>query len=178
MTRGTFANVRFKNIMSGGKEGGYTRLMPDNKIMDIYDACQVYKSRNVGLIIIAGEDYGMGSSRDWAAKGTSLLGVRAVVAKSFERIHRSNLIGMGVLPLQFSNGDGSDTLKLSGKETFSLLKIPEDLSPGSKVILQICYDEKNTVEIEVTLRIDTPIEINYYKKGGILNYVLSDLIKN
>ena len=178
MTRGTFANVRFKNIMSGGKEGGYTRLMPDNKIMDIYDACQVYKSRNVGLIIIAGEDYGMGSSRDWAAKGTSLLGVRAVVAKSFERIHRSNLIGMGVLPLQFSNGDGSDTLKLSGKETFSLLKIPEDLSPGSKVILQICYDEKNNVEIEVTLRIDTPIEINYYKKGGILNYVLSDLIKN
>ena len=120
MTRGTFANIRFKNLLADGKEGGFTKLLPEGAPMDIYDASSIYKERNVGLIVLAGEDYGMGSSRDWAAKGTALLGVRAVVAKSFERIHRSNLIGMGVLPLQFPEGVGADTLQITVMKLFDI----------------------------------------------------------
>ena len=177
MTRGTFANIRFKNIMADGKEGGFTKLMPEGTSIDIYDASQIYRERNTGLIIFAGEDYGMGSSRDWAAKGTALLGVKAVVAKSFERIHRSNLIGMGVLPLEFSEGVGADTLELTGEETFSLPELSGDLKPSKQVALEINRINGAIDTVLLTLRIDTPIEVSYYKKGGILKYVLNDLIQ-
>ena len=178
MTRGTFANIRFKNKLADGKEGGYTKLMPEATPMDIYDASVVYKERGVGLIILAGEDYGMGSSRDWAAKGTSLLGVRAVVAKSFERIHRSNLIGMGVLPLQFQEGIGADNLKLDGTEIFSLLDLEGEIKPSQSALLKVARLDGSSETLELTLRIDTPIEISYYKEGGILKYVLKDLIES
>jgi aconitate hydratase len=176
MTRGTFANVRFKNKMADGKEGGYTKLMPEGKPMDIYDACQEYKKRGTGLIIIAGEDYGMGSSRDWAAKGTALLGVKAVVAKSFERIHRSNLIGMGVLPFQFPAGVDDESLGLTGEETFSLTGLNKDLKPGQTVPMEIKKPDGSIQTVELTVRIDTDIEVEYYRHGGILQYVLRDII--
>lgn len=178
MTRGTFANIRFKNLLADGKEGGFTKLLPEGAPMDIYDASSVYKERNVGLIVLAGEDYGMGSSRDWAAKGTALLGVRAVVAKSFERIHRSNLIGMGVLPLQFPEGVGADTLQITGNETFSILNLGDTIEPGQTVQLEIKRENGSNESIDLTLRIDTPIEISYFKEGGILKYVLKDIIHN
>ena len=178
MTRGTFANIRFKNLLADGKEGGFTKLMPEGTLMDIYDASSQYRERNIGLIVLAGEDYGMGSSRDWAAKGTALLGVRAVVAKSFERIHRSNLIGMGVLPLQFPEGVGVDTLDISGEETFSITNLGENIQPSQNVQLEIKRKNGTIETVALTLRIDTPIEINYYKEGGILKYVLKDLIQN
>ena len=176
MTRGTFANVRFKNKMADGKEGGYTKLMPEGTAMDIYDACQEYKKRGTGLIIVAGEDYGMGSSRDWAAKGTALLGVKAVVAKSFERIHRSNLIGMGVLPFQFPEGVDDETLGLNGEEIFSLTGLNDDLQPGQSVPMEIKKLDGSTQTVELTVRIDTDIEVEYYRHGGILQYVLRDII--
>lgn len=176
MTRGTFANVRFKNKMADGKEGGYTKLMPEATPMDIHDACQTYRERGEGLIVIAGEDYGMGSSRDWAAKGTALLGVKAVVAKSFERIHRSNLIGMGVLPLQFPEGVDDTTLALSGDETFSINGLSDSIEPGQKLPLTIQRADGSSESIDLILRIDTNIEIDYYRHGGILPYVLRDIV--
>ena len=176
MTRGTFANVRFKNKMAEGKEGGYTKLMPEGTPMDIYDACQEYKKRGTGLIIITGEDYGMGSSRDWAAKGTALLGVKAVVAKSFERIHRSNLIGMGVLPLQFPEGISDESLGLTGEETFSLTGLSDHLQPGQAVPMEIKSPDGSRQTVHLTVRIDTEIEIEYYRHGGILQYVLRDIL--
>ena len=176
MTRGTFANVRFKNKMADGREGGYTKLMPEGTPMDIYDACQEYKQRGTGLIIITGEDYGMGSSRDWAAKGTALLGVKAVVAKSFERIHRSNLIGMGVLPFQFPEGVDDETLGLTGEETFSLTGLSDELKPGQTVPMEIKNPDGSTQTVDLTVRIDTDIEVEYYRHGGILQYVLRDII--
>ncbi|MEC7609228.1 MAG: aconitate hydratase, partial [Verrucomicrobiota bacterium] len=178
MTRGTFANVRFKNKMADGKEGGYTKLMPEGSPADIYDACQIYKDRGEGLIIFAGEDYGMGSSRDWAAKGTALLGVRAVVAKSFERIHRSNLIGMGVLPLQFSEGVSDETLGLDGSEVFSISGLSDEVLPGASIPLTIKRVDGRIQTIDLTLRIDTSIEVDYYRHGGILQYVLRDIISD
>ena len=176
MTRGTFANVRFKNKMADGKEGGFTKLMPEATPMDIHDACQTYRERGEGLIVIAGEDYGMGSSRDWAAKGTALLGVRAVVAKSFERIHRSNLIGMGVLPLQFPEGVDDSTLSLSGEETFSINGLSDSVKPGQTLPLTIQRPDGSTESVDLILRIDTNIEIDYYRHRGILPYVLRDII--
>lgn len=176
MTRGTFANVRFKNKMADGKEGGFTKLMPDATPMDIHDACQTYRERGEGLIVIAGEDYGMGSSRDWAAKGTALLGVRAVVAKSFERIHRSNLIGMGVLPLQFPEGVDDTTLGLSGEEIFSINGLSDSIEPGQTLPLTIQRPDGSTESVDLILRIDTNIEIDYYRHRGILPYVLRDII--
>jgi len=176
MTRGTFANVRFKNKMADGKEGGYTKLMPEGTPMDIYDACHEYKKRGTGLIIITGEDYGMGSSRDWAAKGTALLGVKAVVAKSFERIHRSNLIGMGVLPFQFPEGVSDESLGLTGEETFSLTGLSDELKPGQTVPMEIKSPDGSTQTVDLTVRIDTDIEIEYYRHGGILQYVLRDIL--
>jgi len=176
MTRGTFANVRFKNKMAEGKEGGYTKLMPEGTPMDIFDACQEYKQRGTGLIIIAGEDYGMGSSRDWAAKGTALLGVKAVVAKSFERIHRSNLIGMGVLPFQFPEGVSDESLGLTGEETFSLTGLTDQVVPGQNIAMEIKKADGSLQTIELKLRIDTDIEVEYYRHGGILQYVLRDII--
>ncbi|MFP4165952.1 MAG: aconitate hydratase [Opitutales bacterium] len=176
MTRGTFANVRFKNKMADGKEGGYTKLMPEGELMDIFDASQKYKKRGVGLIVIAGEDYGMGSSRDWAAKGTALLGVRAVVAKSFERIHRSNLIGMGVLPLQFPEGVNDESLGLTGEECFSITGLTETVRPRQSVPMEIKKPDGTTQTIDLTVRIDTDIETDYHRHGGILKYVLRDLV--
>ena len=177
MTRGTFANVRIKNRMADGKEGGYTKLQPEGEVMPIFDACQAYEERDVPLIVFGGIDYGMGSSRDWAAKGTNLLGVKAVVAKSFERIHRSNLIGMGVLPLQFKEGEDVDTLELDGSETFTLKGISEALKPGQEAELEIVRDGGDPSTVTVKVRIDTGIEVEYYRHGGILPYVLRRLLK-
>ena len=174
MMRGTFANVRIRNKIAEGKEGGYTKLMPEDKLMPIFDACEIYAQRKVPLIVIAGKDYGMGSSRDWAAKGTALLGVRAVIAKSFERIHRSNLIGMGVLPLQFKEEKEFDSLHLTGHETFSL-HIEKELKPHKEVVLNIEGKEGKS-SLKLIARIDTPIEVDYYIQGGILPYVLRQVL--
>ena len=171
MMRGTFANVRIRNKLSDGKEGGYTKLMPDNQLLTIFDACEIYKERNVPLIVFAGKDYGMGSSRDWAAKGPLLLGVTVVVAKSFERIHRSNLIGMGILPLEFLNNEDFESLGLVGDEVFSVSGPEKGLTPNQEMILEISKGGK-TREVKVLARLDTSIEIDYYKNGGILPYML------
>lgn len=174
MMRGTFANVRIRNRMAEGKEGGYTKLMPEKKILTIYDACQIYHKKNTPLIVFAGKDYGMGSSRDWAAKGTALLGVNAVVAESFERIHRSNLIGMGVLPLQFEEGVSAQSLGITGEEVISI-EGAEELSPGKELHLVIEKDNHST-KAKVIARLDTPIDVAYYLHGGIMPYVLRKLI--
>ena len=175
MTRGTFANVRIKNLMAPGTEGGVTLHQPDGEQLSIFDAAVNYHAANQPLVVIAGSEYGTGSSRDWAAKGTNLLGVRAVVASSFERIHRSNLVGMGVLPLQFKEGVNASTLGLVGTETFDILGL-DSLKPQQDVALVVHRASGETVEVPVTLRIDTPIEIDYYQHGGILPYVLRQLI--
>ncbi len=177
MTRGTFANVRIKNRMADGKEGGYTKLQPEGQIVPIFDACETYRERKTPLIVFGGIDYGMGSSRDWAAKGTNLLGVKAVVAKSFERIHRSNLIGMGVLPLEFTDGENADTLQLDGTETFNLTGIDDHLKPGQEARLEIVRANGETTTTSLRVRIDTGIEVEYYRHGGILPYVLRSLLK-
>jgi len=178
MTRGTFANVRIKNLMADGKEGGWTKLMPEGEMMPIFDACDAYRKRGTGLIVFAGVDYGMGSSRDWAAKGTSLLGVRAVVAKSFERIHRSNLVGMGVLPLQFPEGQDAATLGLDGTQTYSIIGLGDALKPRQNLTMEIVEANGNKRSVSLVLRIDTPVEVQYYRHGGILPYVLRNLIKH
>jgi len=176
MTRGTFANVRIKNLMVAPKEGGYTVLQPDGEEMAIYDAAMTYKERGVPLIVIAGQEYGTGSSRDWAAKGTNLLGVKAVVAESFERIHRSNLVGMGVLPLQFKDGQSAQSLGLEGTETFDVLGLSPDIKPQQDLTLRITRADGTTEDVTVACRIDTPIEVDYYQHGGILSYVLRQII--
>jgi len=175
MTRGTFANVRIKNLLADGKEGGYTLHMPDRAETPIFDACQKYREEGIPLIVIGGKDYGMGSSRDWAAKGTALLGVKAVITESFERIHRSNLIGMGVLPLQFKEGVTAETLGLDGTEIYSLPDLNEDLKPGSHTRLVIERANGKKEEVELLVRVDTAIEADYYRHGGILSYVLRQL---
>jgi aconitate hydratase len=174
MTRGTFANVRIKNLMVPGTEGGVTLHQPDGEQMSIYDAAMKYKESNVPLIVLAGTEYGTGSSRDWAAKGTALQGVKAVIAQSFERIHRSNLVGMGVLPLQFKDGVSAASLKLDGSETYDLKGLG-NLQPQQDITLSIHRKDGNSEEVTVTLRIDTPIEIEYYRSGGILPFVLKEL---
>ena len=176
MTRGTFGNVRIKNALAGDKEGGFTRLMPDGQVMPIFDACDAYGQRGVPLIVFAGHDYGMGSSRDWAAKGTALLGVKAVVARSFERIHRSNLIGMGVLPLQFEDDASWSSLGLTGDEVFSLPELNDGVKPGQHMQLHVESRDGTSRTIPLLLRIDTPIEVDYYRHGGILPFVLRELM--
>ena len=176
MTRGTFANVRIKNLMVPGTEGGITKHYPDGATVPIYNASHVYQAEGVPLVIFAGQEYGTGSSRDWAAKGTRLLGVRAVVAASFERIHRSNLVGMGVLPLQFLEGASAQTLGLDGSETYDFLGLGESIYPGQMVTLVIHRVDGTTTEVQLRSRIDTAIEVDYYKHGGILPYVLRDLV--
>ncbi len=175
MTRGTFANVRIKNLMLGGKEGGNT-LGADGIETSIYDASIAYQKQGVPLIIIAGQEYGTGSSRDWAAKGTNLLGVKVVVAQSFERIHRSNLVGMGVLPLQFKEGVTAQTLKLDGTETYNVIGLDSAIKPQQDLDLQIVRKDGSSEYVKVRCRIDTPIEIDYYQHGGILPYVLRQII--
>ncbi len=176
MVRGTFANVRIKNLMAPGTEGGVTVLQPVGEAMSIYDASVNYQAAGLPLVVIAGQEYGTGSSRDWAAKGTRLLGVKAVVAQSFERIHRSNLVGMGVLPLQFKEDVSAQTLNLDGSETFDVVGLEGNLKPRQDVMLVIHRKNGETEEVAVTLRIDTPVEIDYYRHGGILPFVLRQLI--
>jgi aconitate hydratase len=177
MTRGTFANVRIKNLMLPGVEGGVTKHFPDGEQMSLYDAAMKYRDENVPLVILAGQEYGTGSSRDWAAKGTRLLGVKAVVAESFERIHRSNLVGMGVLPLCFEEGVSAQTLGLDGTELYSLSSLDDHVQPRQKLSLHIRRAHGETLEVPVTVRIDTPIEVDYYRHGGILPYVLRQIVQ-
>jgi aconitate hydratase len=172
MVRGTFANVRIKNAMVPGVEGGVTVHQPDGRRMSIHEASLTYEREGVPLVVLAGQEYGTGSSRDWAAKGTRLLGVRAVVARSFERIHRSNLVGMGVLPCQFREGVSAQTLGLDGSETYDLLGVEGALAPRQEVVLVVRRASGRQDEVPLTLRIDTPIELEYYRHGGILPYVL------
>ena len=171
MMRGTFANIRLKNKIADGKEGGYTKLFPEGTLMTIFDACQIYAERKTSLIIFAGKDYGMGSSRDWAAKGTLLLGVKVVVANSFERIHRSNLIGMGVLPLQFKENDSAESLQINGSEGFALIDFPSQLAPEQELTLEISQGSKKQ-QVKLITKIDTMSEIEYYRHGGIMPYIL------
>ena len=176
MTRGTFANVRIKNLMVPGVEGGVTKLQPSGEQVSIYDASMKYQAEKTPLVIIAGQEYGTGSSRDWAAKGTNLLGVKAVVAQSFERIHRSNLVGMGVLPLQFKEGTTAQTLKLDGTETYDIVGLDANIKPQQDLTLKITRKDGTVENVAVRCRIDTPIEIDYYQHGGILPYVLRQLV--
>ena len=177
MTRGTFANVRIKNLMLGGKEGGDTLLQPAGTEMSIYDAATAYMAAGTPSIIIGGEDYGMGSSRDWAAKGTRLLGVKAVITKSFERIHRSNLVGMGVLPCNFKDKADYDKVKDLSDATFSILGISNDTKPQSEATLRVTKADGSSFDIPLVVRIDTPVEIDYYRAGGILPYVLAQILR-
>jgi len=174
MTRGTFANVRIKNLMVPGVEGGVTKL--GEETVAIYDAAVAHAKNGTPLVVLGGEDYGMGSSRDWAAKGTNLLGVKAVITKSFERIHRSNLVGMGVLPCNFVNKEDYDKVKDLGDATFSLVGISNDIKPQSQATLVVKKADGSSFEIPVVVRLDTPVEIDYYRAGGILPYVLGQII--
>ena len=176
MMRGTFANIRIKNEMAPGTEGGFTKLYPEEKVMPIYDAVVEYKKRGTDLVVIGGKEYGTGSSRDWAAKGTKLLGIKSVLAESFERIHRSNLIGMGILPLQFIDDINRLELQLKGSELISIYGIEEGLKPGDKVTVEFKYLNGDTKKIKMLSRIDTHNELEYFKHGGILQYVLRNMI--
>ncbi len=171
MMRGTFANIRLRNLLAPGTEGGVTRHLPDGEQMSIYDASMKYQQEGTPLIVIAGKEYGTGSSRDWAAKGTFLLGVKAVITASYERIHRSNLIGMGVLPLEFVDGQSRESLELDGEEVYSIAGIAEGLKPGKRV--QVSTEDGKAFEAKV--RLDTPQEVQYYLHGGILQYVLRQM---
>jgi aconitate hydratase len=177
MVRGTFANIRLKNGLVPGVEGGVTVYLPTNERMSIYDAAMRYAADGTPLVVIAGAEYGTGSSRDWAAKGTLLLGVRAVIAKSFERIHRSNLVGMGVLPLQFEAGEDAGTLGLTGRERIDLEGIAAGVEPGRKLTVKATADDGKVTRFVATARIDTPNEADYFRHGGILPFVLRQLLR-
>ncbi len=176
MMRGTFANIRLRNLLAPGTEGGVTRHLPDDTEMSIYDASMRYHDEGVPTIVLAGKEYGSGSSRDWAAKGPRLLGVRAAIAETYERIHRSNLVGMGVLPLQFLPGENRETLGLTGRETFSIHGIANGLEPGKRLTVTARADDGTETTFEAVTRIDTPVELDYYQHGGILQYVLRQLL--
>ncbi|MBE9553938.1 MAG: aconitate hydratase, partial [Proteobacteria bacterium] len=177
MMRGTFANIRIRNELAAGTEGGVTRHQPSGEIMPIYDAAMKYKDDGVPLVIVGGKEYGTGSSRDWAAKGTKLLGVKAVIVESFERIHRSNLVGMGVLPLVFTGGATRKTLGLDGTEMFDIAGIAEGLKPRAELPCTITRADGSSETISLLCRIDTLDELDYYRNGGILQYVLRNLAK-
>jgi len=176
MVRGTFANIRIRNHLAPGTEGGWTRHLPDGEQLSIYDAAMKYISDKVPLVVIAGAEYGTGSSRDWAAKGTMLLGVKAVIAASYERIHRSNLVGMGVLPLQFADGTTWQTLGLTGEETIDILGLSDQLEPRTSVTVVATDTAGNKKTIQCLVRIDTPVEMQYYRNGGILPTVLRNML--
>ena len=176
MTRGTFANIRLRNLLAPGTEGGVTRYLPTGEVTSIHDASMRYQQDGVPLVVLAGKDYGMGSSRDWAAKGVYLLGVKAVIAESFERIHRSNLVGMGVLPLQYKRGQTRSTLGLTGTGTFEIV-VDDKLQPKQDVKVRVTSKEGEPVEFMTTCRIDTPVEIGYYRNGGILHTVLRNMLR-
>ena len=176
MMRGTFANIRIRNEMVPGVEGGMTKHQPDGAVMPIYDAAMRYQKEGVPLVIIAGKEYGTGSSRDWAAKGTRLLGVRAVITESFERIHRSNLVGMGVLPLQFKDGTDRKSLKLDGTERFDILGVATGLKPRIDLACRIHRSSGKIDTVPLLCRIDTLDELEYFRHGGILQYVLRQMM--
>jgi len=176
MMRGTFANIRIKNEMAPGTEGGFTKVYPEEKVMPIYDAVKEYKKRGTDLVVIGGKEYGTGSSRDWAAKGTKLLGVKVVIAESFERIHRSNLIGMGVLPLQFTDKMNRKNLNLKGSELITIIELEKGIEPSDQVLVEIKYASGDIKKIKTLCRIDTKNEMEYYKNGGILQYVLRKMM--
>jgi aconitate hydratase len=178
MMRGTFANIRLKNLLAPGTEGGVTVHLPDKKPMSIYDAAMQYQKEGTPLIVIAGKEYGSGSSRDWAAKGPRLLGIRAALAESYERIHRSNLIGMGIVPLQFKPGENLKTHGLTGFETFDVNGINAGLRLRQELTVKATSDDGKATEFKVICRIDTPAELDYYRHGGILEYVLRQLLQN
>ena len=177
MMRGTFANIRIKNLMLGGKEGGYTLHFPDGAEMPIYEAAMKYKAEGAPVVVLGGKEYGTGSSRDWAAKGPSLLGVRAVIAESFERIHRSNLVGMGVLPLVFTNGQSAASLGLDGSEVYDI-DVPADLKPRQEIHVTATKSDRAKIAFTTMARVDTPVEVDYYRNGGILQFVLRRLAAN
>ncbi|TFH59043.1 MAG: aconitate hydratase, partial [Gemmatimonadales bacterium] len=172
MMRGTFGNVRIRNLLLDEKEGGYTLKLPQEEVSSIYQAAMAYQAEGIPLLVLAGKEYGTGSSRDWAAKGTSLLGVKAVLAESFERIHRSNLVGMGVLPLQFGAGESAETLGLTGREVFDVIGIKDRLEPGGKLTIRARRDDGSVTEFNADVRLDSRVEIEYYQNGGILHTVL------
>jgi aconitate hydratase len=177
MMRGTFANIRLRNEMVPGTEGGWSTLESGGAPQSIYDVSMAYQQKNTPLVVIAGKEYGTGSSRDWAAKGTVLLGVRAVIAESFERIHRSNLVGMGVIPLEFTNGETRQSLGLTGFETYDIVGLDANLKPKATLTVRASGADGAKKEFKVVARIDTPEEMNYYKNGGILPYVLRQLVR-
>ena len=174
MTRGTFANIRLRNQLAPGTEGAWTIHFPSNKKISIYDASLLYKNEQIPLIVLAGREYGTGSSRDWAAKGTALLGVRVVIAQSYERIHRSNLAGMGILPLEFKNGESGESLGLKGNETFDFEGIDDNLKPRQEITVTAKLRSGET-KFKAIVRLDTPVEIDYFRNGGILQTVLRKL---
>jgi aconitate hydratase len=176
MMRGTFANIRIRNQIAPGTEGGVTTYWPTGEVTPIYDACMKYKENGTGLIVLAGKDYGMGSSRDWAAKGTNLLGIKTVLAESFERIHRSNLVLMGVLPLQFKDGESAETLGLTGKETIDV-QVDESVKPRDFLKVTATDEAGNKKEFEVLVRFDSEVEVDYYRHGGILPMVLREKLQ-
>jgi aconitate hydratase len=172
MMRGTFANIRLRNELAPGTEGCWTEHLPDGERTTIYDAALRYQQEGVSLLVLAGKEYGSGSSRDWAAKGPSLLGVRAVIAESYERIHRSNLVGMGVLPLQFRDGDSAASLGLTGREAYAVRGLEGGITPGQEATVEVTSEDGSTASFPVTVRIDGPAEIDYFANGGILQMVL------
>jgi aconitate hydratase len=176
MTRGTFANIRLKNQLVPGVEGGYTVHFPDGQMMSIFEAAMQYRAEGTPLIILAGSEYGTGSSRDWAAKGTYLLGVKAVMASSFERIHRSNLVGMGVLPLQFLEGESAESFNLTGREIFHILGLSKDIKPQSKLTVIAENEDEKKIEFQVISRLDTRMDVEYYRNGGILQAVIRRIL--
>jgi aconitate hydratase len=175
MTRGTFANIRLKNRLAPGTEGGWTTHFPSGDRLSVFEASRRYEKEGVPGLVIAGLDYGMGSSRDWAAKGTYLLGVRAVLARSFERIHRSNLVGMSVLPLQFRDGENAESLGLTGRERYSI-QLGDNLRPGGELTVEVVDEAGRRRSFGARCRIDTPVELTYYRHGGILPMVLRRLL--
>jgi aconitate hydratase len=176
MMRGTFGNIRIKNRLVGGKEGSFTRLFPDGAERFVYEAAMAYREAGTPLIVLAGKEYGTGSSRDWAAKGTHLLGVKAVIARSFERIHRSNLVGMGVLPLVFEDGQDAGTLGLDGSETFAIAGIAA-IAPRRRLTVTARRDDGREIAFAALARLDTEIEVEYFRHGGILPFVLRKMLR-
>ena len=178
MVRGTFANIRLKNLLVPGSEGNVTMHLPTNETMPIHDASERYRAAGTPLVVLAGKEYGTGSSRDWAAKGTLMLGVKAVIAESFERIHRSNLVGMGVLPLVYEPGQTAESLGLTGRETFDIAGLSGTLVPRQKVTVRATREDGSVLEFTAIARLDTPVDVDYYKNGGILQTVLRNLVRS
>ncbi len=178
MMRGTFANVRLRNGLVPGVEGSFTRYLPTGEQTSIYEASEKYSADKTPLLVLAGKEYGSGSSRDWAAKGTFMLGIRAVIAESYERIHRSNLIGMGVLPMQFMTGESKESLGLSGEETYTISGIADGLAPGKPLEVTATAADGSVKKFTARARIDTAVELSYYQHGGILQFVLRELMKS